>query len=515
MGRFLIILFLIFSSTTFAQEKIGQIKMKLASGFASQLRIKADSEGYLALVYKKTYDLHIEVYSPNFELVSGLKVPYSSILDQTYSGIRSTPDHIAFYFATQDREKSAMDAYILSKKKGGKSGKITGIEFTESKNFVLVSKFSHNDEMYVLLLDRATNQFNLIKMGDMRNYETIRFDSDKNLQKVVFNGGDRNIPAELLTLELALNGLGVPYYFDAYYRYIDPDFIQSLPKTFSMRKLYVEDNKIHLIRDNESADTVETTIITLDVDKGIAKARSVYFPHLRYANHNSILFKDRFITTSFSGKNFTLRILDFNDLSIVANFDYTNYDSLNFMWSKFHKHNYVPPTETAIREYGYKVKEFKETSTILRNLKKGLPALSVDTYNDNLAISIGGLVLSSINDDINPVEHYYPFISEQVSPLVPYMIDFTTQARINLVEGVLMDDYFNYFHVVLDSNTYKPLQNNGDMFFYEKVLAYLKSHQRTNFRNFHDINLIHYRGSKCLFFYSRRNKALEIIAFPD
>ncbi|MDX5438372.1 MAG: hypothetical protein LPK03_14300, partial [Pontibacter sp.] len=183
--------------------------------------------------------------------------------------------------------------------------------------------------------------------------------------------------------------------------YVHPDMQHNVFTGYHRSKIYSDGDKIHMIFDGYSlkgkkSDETTTEILTLDWNSGNTHYRTLPAIDQRNApSFNSFLYKNTLFRVNMEKDKFKLAAYDFKTLQLIKEYSYTGDEEIAIKSTPVYQRGakgLFSPDNTVI----------EKTSKVMKSLASGIPAITVDTYNDNaLQLTIGSYKVPESNNAFN------------------------------------------------------------------------------------------------------------------
>lgn len=350
-----------FATAANAQKEFASLDLPMSR--AEDLVSVADKNGNVAIYYFQNGNLNFALVSPQGEQLAKHEIPYRMSKDPQLLGTRVTDTEFVFYSRYTSGRREFVQPFALNRKTGAfRSLKETQLDLARNASFL--GGFGDNEHFYLLYTDKDSN-LHLYRDGeDVTNLDQKTFKPD------------------------------MPRTRDRYAReneliYVHPDLERSVFTGHHRSKIYLQDDKIHMIFDGYSlrgkkSNERTTEILTLDWNSGQSTYRTL--PAINQkgdASFNSFLHNNTLFRVNLEKDMLQLTAFDFKSLQPVKEYKYSNEEEIAIK-------------STPVQQRGAKGifssenKVIEKTSKVMKSLANGIPAITVDTFNDStLQLTIG------------------------------------------------------------------------------------------------------------------------------
>lgn len=353
-----------FATMASAQKEFASLELPMNR--AEDLVTVADDNGNVCIYYFQNGNLNFALVSPAGEQLAKHEIPYRMSKDPQLLGTRVTDNEFIFY----SRHTSGRNEFVQPFAVNRFNGAFRSLQETQLK------------------VNRNTSF--LGGFGDEAHFYLLYIDKDYNLH--MYRDGD----GAALMEQKSFNP-DMPRTRDRYARendliYVHPDLERSVFTGHHRSKIYLKDDQIHMIFDGYSlrgkkSNERTTEILTLDWNTGETNYRTLPVINQKGdASFNSFLHNNTLFRVNLEKDMLHLTAFDFNSLQPVKEYKYSNEEEIAIK-------------STPVQQRGAKSlfssdsKVIEKTSKVMKSLSNGVPAITVDTFNDStLQLTIGSYV---------------------------------------------------------------------------------------------------------------------------
>ena len=371
---FLILSFIgAFATVASAQKEFAALDLPMNR--AEDLVSVADKNGNVAIYYYQNGNLNFALVSPSGEQVAKHEIPYRLSQDPQLLGTRVTDDEFIFYSRHTSGRKEFIQPFAINRK----SGAFRSLQETQLK------------------IDR--NMSFLGGFGDNQNFYLLYTDKDGNLH--MYRDGQDAGMFEQKTFETDMPRTRERYARENELIFVHPDLERSVFTGHHRSKIYLQDNKIHMIFDGypvrgKDSDEVTTEILTLDWQSGESTYRTLPTIEQRgNPSFNSFLHNNTLFRVNLEKDMLNLTAYNFNTLQPVKEYKYSDEEEITIKSTPVQQRG-------AGGIFSPEKKVIEKTSKVMKNLANGIPAITVDTFNDStLQLTIGSYLPPHDNNRAN------------------------------------------------------------------------------------------------------------------
>jgi hypothetical protein len=260
------------------------------------------------------------------------------------------------------------------------------IEFTELnldlKNEKIIQTVDYNNTFHVLTVERKTSIVNVYKFENAENYIKIPIDfSDKSF----VDSEDKQVTLyDLLTINSGIYGLG---------RSVDIAKIEvenptSLEVACNPTKFYHDSDKVIISFDQNISFT---QFVEINLHDYLGKIKQIEKPLSSLDNkekdNNSFLHKDILYHITAGKRLLHLSAKDYNTGAIIQSHGANEHEEIGF------KNSTIVQTGGTFDNY----REFQQTSTLLRKIRRGKVGITVHEEDHQNRITFGGIIETKSN----------------------------------------------------------------------------------------------------------------------
>ncbi len=350
-----------FATAANAQKEFANIELPMNR--AEDLVTVADDSGNVAIYFYQSGKLNVALLSPSGEKIAQHEIPYRFSQEPQILGTRVTDEDFVFYSRYTNGRREYVRPFAVNRHTGAfRSLQDEQLQIARNTNFL--GGFGNDEHFYMLYTDR-----------------------DNNLH--LYRDNDENVAH----LEHRVFKPNMPRTRDRYAReadliYISDNIEHNVFTGHHRSKIYIRDGKIYMIFDGfdlkGSKREATTEILTLDWDTGKTEYRTL--PALEQRNEpsfNSFLFQDKLFRVNLERDHFKLTAYDFNTLKPIKEYSYSGDEEITI--------KSTPVQQRGARSlFSSNSTVIEKTSKVMKNLADGVPAITVDTFNDStLQLTIG------------------------------------------------------------------------------------------------------------------------------
>lgn len=358
-----------FATVASAQEEFAALELPMSR--AEDLVSVADKNGYVAIYYYQSGNLNFALVSPTGEQLAKHEIPYRMSQDPQLLGTRVTDNEFIFYSRHTSGRKEFIQPFAINRR----SGAFRSLQETQLKvdrNTSFLGGFGDNANFYLLYTDRDNNLHLYRDSEEIGMFEQKTFETD------------------------------MPRTRDRYARendliFVHPDLERSVFTGHHRSKIYLQGDKIYMIFDGYSlrgkkSDEVTTEILTLNWNTGEDSYRTLpVIEQRRDISFNSFLHNNTLFRVNLEKDMFHLTAFDFNSLQPVKEYKYGNEEEIAIKSTPVQQRG-------AGGLFSPDSKVIEKTSKVMKSLANGVPAITVDTFNDStLQLTIGSYLPPSDN----------------------------------------------------------------------------------------------------------------------
>ncbi|WP_161889787.1 hypothetical protein [Pontibacter russatus] len=351
-----------FATAAQAQREFANIELPMNR--AEDLVTVADEDGNVVIYFYQNGRLNIALLSPTGEQLAQHEIPYRFSQEPQILGTRVTDDEFIFYSRYTNGRREYVRPFAVNRHTGAfRSMQDEQLEIARNAEFL--GGFGNDEHFYMLYTDR-----------------------DNNLH--LYRDNDENVAR----LEHRVFKPEMPRTRDRYAReedliYVSDDIEHNVFTGHHRSKIYLRDGKIYMIFDGfdlrgGERNKATTEILALDWETGETEYRTL--PPLEQRNDptfNSFLYKDKLFRVNMEKDKFKLTAYDFETLEPIKEYTYTGDEEIAIKSTPVQQRGakaIFSPDKTVI----------EKTSKVMKNLADGVPAITVDSFNDStLQLTIG------------------------------------------------------------------------------------------------------------------------------
>ena len=364
--RKLILSLLLAGATAFtanAQQEFATIELPMNR--AEDLVTLADDYGNVCIYYYQNRALNFALIAPDGKQIARHEIPYRYSQEPQLLGTRVTDDEFVFYSRYVNGRREYLRPFAINRETGA-FRTMQDEQINLERNVTFVGGFGDKEHFYMLYTDRD-NDMHLYRGSDadVAHMEHKVFRSEEMPRTRVRNARESDMI------------------------FVHPDMQHNVFTGYHRSKIYSEGDKIHMIFDGfhlrgKSSDETTTEILTLDWNTGKTKYRTLPATDQGSTpNFNSFLYKNKLFRVHLDKDQFKLAAYDFNTLQPIKEYSYSGDEEISIKSTPVYQRgarSLFSPDNTVI----------EKTSKVMKNLASGVPAITVDTYDDNsLQLTIG------------------------------------------------------------------------------------------------------------------------------
>lgn len=350
-----------FATMASAQQEFAALELPMSR--AEDLVSIADKNGNVAIYYYQNGNLNFALVSPKGEQIAKHEIPYRMSKDPQLLGTRVTDNEFVFYSRHTSGRKEFVQPFAINRF----SGAFRSLQETQlqiPRNTTFLGGFGDDNHFYLLYTDKDYN-LHLYRDGQgvaKMDQRTFKPDMPRTRDRYAREN-------ELI--------------------YVHPDLERSVFTGHHRSKIYLKDDKIHMIFDGyalrgQKTREKTTEILTLDWNTGESTYRTLpVIEQKGDAGFNSFLHKNTLFRVNLEKDMLQLTAFDFSTLQPVKEYKYSKEEEITIK-------------STPVQQRGAKSlfssdnKVIENTSKVMKNLSSGIPAITVDTFNDStLQLTIG------------------------------------------------------------------------------------------------------------------------------
>jgi len=365
MRKLLLSLLLMGALATAAQAQQEFAALNLPMNRAEDLVSLADKQGNVCIYFYQKGELNFALLSPDGKQLARHAIPYRYAQEPQLLGTRVTDEAFIFYSRYVNGRREYLRPFAIDRQTGAfRSMQDEQIDLERGLDFV--GGFGDADHFYMLYTDKDNN---------MHLYR----DSDQDvahLEHKVFS--NKNMPRSR----------------DRYARqadmiYVHPDMEQNVFTGHHRSKIYSRGDKIHMIFDGfylkgKDSDETTTEILTLDWNSGQTNYRTLpAIAQRKGPSFNSFLHQNTLFRVNLEKDRFKLTAYDFATLQPVKEYSFSGEEEIAIKSTPVYQRG-------AKALFSDEHQVIEKTSKVMKNLAGGVPAITVDTFNDStLQLTIG------------------------------------------------------------------------------------------------------------------------------
>ncbi|PRY10981.1 hypothetical protein CLV24_112108 [Pontibacter ummariensis] len=350
-----------FATGANAQKEFANIDLPMNR--AEDLVSVADDNGNVAIYFYQSGRLNFSLLSPNGEKIAQHEIPYRYAQDPQILGTRVSDEEFIFYSRYTNGRREFLRPFAINRRTGAFR--------------------SPQDEQIKL----GRNTTFLGGFGDKEHFYMLYTDKDENLHLY------RDTEEDVAHLEHRVFKTNMPRTRERYAResgliYVHEDLEHNVFTGHHRSKIYTRDDKVYMIFDGydlRGKDDETTEILTLDWNTGETNYRTL--PAIAQKGNtptfNSFLYKDKLFRLHVEKDQLQLTAYDFNSLKPIKEYNYSGDEEISIK-------------STPVQQRGAKAlfssdeDVIEKPSKVMRALANGVPAITVDAYNDStLQLTIG------------------------------------------------------------------------------------------------------------------------------
>lgn len=354
------ILFLgLFSTLSFAQKEFANIDLPINR--VQELVTLADDNGNVCVYFFQGGKIYVNLLAPSGELIASQEIPYRMSQEPQILGTRVSDDSFIFYSRYINGRRHYLRPFAIDRRRGNFRS-YQDIELNLSRGEYFVGAFADKEHFYMLYSDKHNNLHLYRDSGDHVQMEKKTFTS--------------NMPRTNVRQERERDLI-----------HISPDLERTVFTGHHRSKIYSRGDKVHMIFDGYytkgNGKNVTTEILTLDWDTGKADYRTL--PSISQKSDprfNSFLHENTLFRLQLDKDSLQLAAYDFASLAPLKKYSFGSKEKITLK---------ATPVQQRGRQslFSSKVKTIEDDKA-LRNLADGVPAITVDAFNDStIQLTIG------------------------------------------------------------------------------------------------------------------------------
>ncbi|MHA6249445.1 hypothetical protein ACXYMU_15995 [Pontibacter sp. CAU 1760] len=362
MRKLLLSLLLMGAVATAANAQKEFANIALPMNRAEDLVTVADDSGNVAIYFYQNGKVNIALLSPSGEKLAQHEIPYRFSQEPQILGTRVTDEEFMFYSRYTNGRREYVRPFAVNRHTGAFRS-LQDEQIQVARNTEFLGGFGNDEHFYMLYTDRDNN---------IHLYR----DNDEDVARLEHRVFKPNLPR---TRSRYAREEGLIYVSDNIEHNVFTGHHRS--------KIYLRDGKIYMIFDGydlRGEKEATTEILELDWDTGETKYRTL--PFIKQGNNpsfNSFLYKDKLFRVNLERDQFKLTAFDFNTLKPVKEYNYSGDEEIAIKSTPVHQRG-------ARSLFSSNNTVIEKTSKVMKNLADGVPAITVDAYNDStLQLTIG------------------------------------------------------------------------------------------------------------------------------
>ncbi|MDX5480612.1 MAG: hypothetical protein LPK07_02925 [Hymenobacteraceae bacterium] len=352
-----------FATAAHAQKEFANIDLPMNR--AEDLVTLADDNGNVCIYFYQKGELNFALLSPEGKQLARHSIPYRFAQEPQILGTRVTDEEFVFYSRYVNGRREYLRPFAVNRETGAfRSLQDEQIKLDRGLNFV--GGFGDEAHFYMLYTDKDSN-LHLYRDAD---------EDVAHLEHKVFKSEEMPRSRERYARESDMI-------------YVHPDMQQNVFTGHHRSKIYSRGDQIHMIFDGfylkgKGSDETTTEILTLDWNTGRTAYRTLPAIEQRRApSFNSFLHKNTLFRVNMEKDQFKLTAYDFHTLDPVKEYSFSGDEEITIK-------------STPVYQRGAKAlfsadnQVIEKTSKVMKNLATGVPAITVDNFDDNtLQLTIG------------------------------------------------------------------------------------------------------------------------------
>ncbi|QCR24138.1 hypothetical protein [Pontibacter sp. SGAir0037] len=369
---FLTILFLgIFSVAATAQHEFASIEMPTTR--VQDLVTVADEEGNVCVYYYQGGKIYFNLLSPSGEQLASQIIPFRMNQDPQILGTRVVDDTFIFYSRHVNGRRHYLRPFGIDKRQGTFRS-FQDIELKVGRGEQYIGSFADQQHFYMVYTDKHNN-IHLYRDAE----DAVQMEKKIFASKMPRTNIRQQRENELI--------------------YVNQDLERTVFTGHHRSKIYSRGDRVHMVFDGYQTKgngrKVTTEILTLDWNSGQANYRTL--PYIEQKNEpkfNSFLHENTLFRLQLDKDSLKLVAYDFNTLAALKEYSFGSNEEITLK---------ATPVFQRGRQalFSSKVKEI-EGGKELRNLADGVPAITVDAFNDStIQLTIGSYAPPASNRNNN------------------------------------------------------------------------------------------------------------------
>ena len=351
-----------FATVANAQTEFANIDLPMNR--AEDLVTVADESGNVVIYFYQGGKLNFALLSPTGEKLAQHEIPYRFSKEPQILGTRITDDEFIFYSRYTNGRHEFVRPFAVNRRTGAFRS-LQDEQLQVARNATFLGGFGNDEHFYMLYTDKDNN---------LHLYR----DTDEDVAHLEYKVFKPEMPR---TRDRNAREMDLIYMHD--------DIEHNVFTGHHRSKIYTRGDKIYMIFDGfdlkgKNKKEATTEILTLDWNTGETNYRTL--PAVTQGNtptFNSFLFKDQLFRVQLERDQFKLTAFDFNTLKPVKEYSYSGDEEIAIK-------------STPVQQRGTKSifssnnNVIEKTSKVMKNLANGVPAITVDSFNDStLQLTIG------------------------------------------------------------------------------------------------------------------------------
>ncbi|MCC9165227.1 hypothetical protein [Pontibacter harenae] len=352
----------LFASLASAQKEFASIDLPIRR--AQELVTVADDDGNVCVYFFQNGKIYFNLLSPSGEQIAAQEIPFRMNQEPQILGTRVSANSFIFYSRYISGRREYVRPFSIHRTQGTfKSHQ--DIELRLGRGEYFVGAFADTEHFYMLYSDKDAN-LHLYRDAD-----------DVQMEKKTFTTEEMPRTRDRQERERELI-------------FINPDMERTVFAGHHRSKIYSRGDKIHMVFDGfqtkGNSKNATTEILTLDWNSGKTNYRTL--PAIEQKSEpkfNSFLHDNTLFRLQLDRDSLNLTAYDFASLKPIKEYSFGSEDDITLKATPVVKHGNQSFLSSDAKTI--------EGNKVMKNLADGIPAVTVDAFNDStIQLTIGSFL---------------------------------------------------------------------------------------------------------------------------